>query len=551
MNLRHLAIRMRQHAPFAMIVLGMVVAVTAYLHTLDYPFVNDDKPYVVENAKLAGLQFAELWRLFAEPYNPYEFLPLRDLSYWFDLKLFGLTPSAFRVHNIILYLLCLPLVYATTVGLWRYFKPSEAAAGRWVAAVVTALFVVNPSHVEAVVWVSSRKDVLSTLFSLLALWLALNARRDQGLSRGIAIASLFALLAAMLSKATAVAVAPVIALLWLYFRRDHPVKERQRSDLIWPISSLLLGAGVVLFFSANSAAKATAYFGIEVFTRALAVLGWLARLVVSPESRHFIYPVFDDPYLPVMVSLGAAMLIAAIAGLVVMLRKKSLQGFALITFVLLCIPYIQLVPYKTHSLVSDRFLTLAVWPAAVLLVAMTWRLKPMARSAVLLAIAILWSFQTIDRTRDWRSYESLWEADFRAYPDHYLPAYEVITMYQLTKGSFSEAGEGADNISTPIARSVMKNMVEVAKDLSDANVTGDPGKTMNHLQDLEQLLKTPPDQTRWDPTMNYFWSECLSSFVLEWQELVRRFPDHPQVRYNARRSLTNVLNYGSAAPQSR
>ncbi|MGC2047856.1 MAG: hypothetical protein WA635_04515 [Gallionella sp.] len=549
--MQHLIMRMRQHAPLAVLFLGMVVAVAAYLQSLDYPFVNDDKFYVVENSKLAGLHFADLWRLFVEPYNPYEFLPLRDLSYWFDITLFGLTSSAFRMHNIILYLLCLPLVYATTLGLWRYFRSSDAASAPWAAAATSALFVINPSHVEAVVWISGRKDVLSTMFSLLAIWFALKARREHGLSPGYAAVTLAALLAAMLSKATAVAVAPVIAMLWVFFWRDIPIQNRQRAELLWPFSSLLLAACIALIFSAYSAAKAPAYFEVEAITRALAVLGWLVRLVVSPESRHFIYPVFDDPYLPVMVTLGVAILVSAIAGVVVILRKRTLEGFALIVLVLLCIPYIQLIPYKTHSLVSDRFLTLAVWPAALLVVALSWRFRLAIRAALIFAIILLWSFQTIERPRDWRSYEALWDSDLRAYPGHYLPAYEVITMYQLTKGQFREAEEVANNIIVPEARSIMKKMVEVAKDLNDAATTGDPREAMTHLQNLEQLFQYPPDQIKWDPTMQYFWSESLSSFVLEWQELVRHFPDNPEVRSNARLSLLSVLKYGSTAAQSR
>jgi hypothetical protein len=171
------------------------------------------------------LHLAELRRLFTEPYNPYEFLPLRDLSYWFDITLFGLTPSAFRVHNILLYLLCLPLVYGTTMAVWRYFRPADAASAPWAAAVVTALFVVHPSHAEAVVWISGRKDVLSTMFSLLALWFAVKAKREQGASHRYATAALVALLAAMLSKATAVAVAPVIAMLWMLFWHDIPIRS--------------------------------------------------------------------------------------------------------------------------------------------------------------------------------------------------------------------------------------------------------------------------------------------------------------------------------------
>src|SRR3990170_3866104 len=102
--------RIRQLAPLAPILFGAVVAVAAYLQALDYPFISDDEAYITENTKLAGLHLTELWRLFTGPYNHFsEFLPLRDLSYWFDIALFGLTPSAFRMHNILLYLLCLPL----------------------------------------------------------------------------------------------------------------------------------------------------------------------------------------------------------------------------------------------------------------------------------------------------------------------------------------------------------------------------------------------------------------------------------------------------------
>jgi len=549
--LRQFIMRLRQHAPILVVFLGMVVAVAAYLHSLDYPFVNDDRFYVVENTKLAGLHFAQLWRLFVEPYNPYEFLPLRDLSYWFDITLFGLTPSAFRVHSIILYLLCLPLVYATTLCLWRYFRPSANASAPWAAAAVAVLFVVNPSHVEAVVWISGRKDVLSAVFSLLALWLALKSKREHGLSPGYSAVTLVALLAAMLSKATAVAVAPVIAMLWVFFWRDIPIQYRQRVALLWPISGLILAAGIAVIFSAYSSAKSPAYFEVETITRALAVLGWMVRLVVSPESRHFIYPVFDDPYLPVMVTLGVATLVSAIAGVVIVLRKRSLEGFALIAIVLLCMPYIQLIPYKTHSLVSDRFLTLAVWPAALLIVALTWRFRPAIRTALIFAVVLLWSFQTIERPRDWRSYEALWDADFRAFPGHYLPAYEVITMYQLSKGQYREAEEIANNIIVPEARDIMKKMVEVAKDLNVAPLTGDPREAMIHLQQLQQQLKYPPDRIKWDPTMQYFWSESLSTFVLEWQELVRYFPDNPEVRSSARLSLLSALKYGSTAVQSR
>src|ERR1039457_5506149 len=129
MNLTLSLVRMRQLAPLLLVLVSAVVAVAAYLQALNFPFVLDDIAYINWNTKLTGLHLSELWRLFTEPYNDFsEFLPLRDLSYWFDITLFGLNSAAFRVHNIILYLLCLPLVYATTLGLWRYRSEEHTSA---------------------------------------------------------------------------------------------------------------------------------------------------------------------------------------------------------------------------------------------------------------------------------------------------------------------------------------------------------------------------------------------------------------------------------------
>ena len=305
---------MRHLAPFMLVFISGVVAVIAYLQALNYPFLDDDTVYITNNTKLAGLHLTELWRLFIEPHNSYEFLPLRDLSYWFDITLFGFNPPAFRIHNILLYLLCLPLVYGVTLNLWRYFRPADASSAPWAAAAVTVLFTVHSTHVEPVVYISGRKDLLYGMFSLLALWFAVNAKRELRFSSLYAVAALMALLAAMLSKAVAVAVAPVIALLWIIFWRDIPAPERRRAILLWPLASLTLAACVAMIFTVNSTVRTAPYFGIEVVTRALAALGWLARLAVSPEGRHSLYPVFEDAYLPVMVALGVAVLAAAIWG---------------------------------------------------------------------------------------------------------------------------------------------------------------------------------------------------------------------------------------------
>ena len=559
MNLPLFLARIRQFAPLLLVLVSATAAVAAYLQALGYPFILDDVIYITDNPNLTGLHLTELWRLFTEPYNGnHEFLPLRDISFWFDITLFGLNPAAFRLHNILLYLLCLPLAYATTLELWRYFRSADAASAPWAAAAVTALFALHPTMVESVVWASGRKYMLPNLFSMLALWLTMRARREQGLSAPYAAAALIAFAAVMLSKSSYVGVALLIALLWVVFWLDIPKSDRRRSQLLWPLAILfLLGLFFLIFIVASGgtgtagftrATGVTAYFGIETITRILAVLGWLARLAVSPESRNFYFPVFEDSSLPVMVAIGVAVLAAAATGGVIFLRKRSLERFSLIAFLLLCAPYMQLISYQTPTLVSDRYVALAVWPAILLLVALLWRLKPALRAALLLAIALPWGFQTMERPRDWRSFEALVDTDLRAYPGYYMPALFKIGYIQLPQGLYREAREVANSITVPEFRNIMIRLVEAHYAVRvNAVATGRPQEAMALLWKLGLDLKQQPVQGKWNTPVENFWVRCIGIVAVQWVYLAAHFPGDASVRYNAGLSLLDFYKYEDAA----
>ena len=548
MNLSPFFVRMRQFAPLLLVLVSAVVAACAYLQALNYPFFGDDIIYVVENNKLTGQHLGELWRFFVEPYNQFtEFLPLRDISYWFDITLFGKVPAAFRIHNILLYLACLPLIFGVTASVWRYFRPADAHGAPWVAAVVTALFAVHPSHVEAVVWIASRKDVLAAVFSLLALWLAMHAGQGREFSRTHAAAALVGMIAAMLSKATAAAVAPVIALLWLTFWRDAPKHDRRPLLLLWPLASIVLAMCFALIFSAFMKFRVPFHFGSEAVTRSLAALGWLARLSVSPEERHYFYPVFEDPYLPYMVAVGVAVLAATIAGAVVILRKRSLAGFALAVFLLLCLPSIQLIPYAPPSLVSDRFLTIAVWPAILLIVAMSWRLKPLLRTALLLVIATSWTAQTVKHPLDWRSAEVLMDYESSSYPGYAIPAAYKIFNFQLPQGHYAVAIETAGSIANPQIKDVMIKLINAHQAVHvESASTGSPQNAMARLSELFHALRQRPAQYAWDPSMYNLWETIRILFESQWVYLLRHFPDNALVHYSAGLWMVNVQYYQAA-----
>lgn len=546
--------RIRQYAPLVVVLISATIAVAAYLQALNAPFLSDDLLYIVFNKKIAELHYFELWRLLVEPYNPsFEFLPLRDLSFWIDIALFGQNPAAFRLHNILLYLLCLPLVYAITASFWRYCRPLDAASAPWVAAVVTALFALHPALVESVVWVSGRKYILPNFFSLLAIWLAFKVKRDQGFSSNFALATLVALVAVMFSKSSYVGVAAVISLLWIVFWLDIPAQQRHRSLLLWPLASLLVATFLLMIFIVkNQAADSVPfYFGIEAVTRSLAVLGGLARIAISPEARHFTRPVFEDPWFPSMVAFGALVLGVVGWGFVMCLRKRSLAGLALTTFFLLCIPYLQIIPGKPPSLVADRYVALAILPAILLFVALLWRFKPPLRAALVLLIAAPWLYQTLERPRDWRNDATLVDVDFRTYPEYYLTAFYKIS-YLLRDGLHYEASVDASHIASPDIRNAIIKLVYADQvSLNDVLSSGNPNEAIRLFQEIEPLLDQHPVQAKWNAELLFIRPKLILALSEEWNSLAEKFPKNVTVRYNTGQYLFNMKYFSEASTHLR
>jgi hypothetical protein len=308
-----------------------------------------------------------------------------------------------------------------------------------------------------------------------------------------------------------------------------------------------LAVCVGLVFTANSTVKEPLYFGAETLTRLLAVLGWMAVLAVSPENRHFYYPVLEDTYLAYRIVLGVAVLAAGAAGGMMVLRRRSMEGFALAGFLLLCMPYTQLIPFITDSLVADRFLALAVWPAMLLVVSLSWRLSPVPRAALLFIIALAWIFQTVERPRDWSSFEALVDKDLRAYPGYYMPAVYKITGFQLPRGMYRDAENTAGSITIPEIRDAMIRIIKIHHGGdTDAATSGKLQEAMAMLWKTGHDIKQLPVQTRWNQPLNNLWIKLPSILAMEWKYLAARFPDDISVHYNAGLWMLDAQRYSDA-----
>jgi len=207
----------------------------------------------------------------------------------------------------------------------------------------------------------------------------------------------------------------------------------------------------------------------------------------------------------------------------------------------------QLFPYAPPSLVSDRFLTIAVWPVILLIVAISWRLKPLLRTSLLLVVAVSWTAQTAKHPLDWRSKEVLIENEFRAYPGYSMPAAQKTFSLHLPLGLYGEAIETVNSIANPQVKYVMVKLIKAHQAVHVESVsTGSPQNAMALLWDLFHALKQKPAQSAWDPSIYNLWRAITYRFEELWKHLIQHFPDDASVHYNAGLWMLNDDKYAGA-----
>lgn len=141
------------------LLIGMTLAL--FWPALGYDFVKlDDDQYICLNPHvLTGLNVQNVRWAFTTIYQNL-WAPLLWISFMADAHEFG--PGAFGFHltNVLLHTINSVLLF------WILFRLTGST---WRSFFVAAIFALHPLRVEAVAWITARKDVLSGLFFMLAL----------------------------------------------------------------------------------------------------------------------------------------------------------------------------------------------------------------------------------------------------------------------------------------------------------------------------------------------------------------------------------------------
>ncbi|MBL8816955.1 MAG: hypothetical protein JNL58_13080 [Planctomyces sp.] len=372
----------------------LVPAIATWWTAISFDFINwDDPSYILSNSLIRGWSLENLSGICTETVTR-NYAPITIFSYLVDHTIWGLQPAGYHLSNIIGHCICGMLVYVLV---------SRLTGSAFVAWTTAMLFLVHPVQVETVAWVSSRKGILSGIFMLWALVVRL--RSDLQPKHDAWYIGL--LIAALLSKALAVVLPPIVFLYDVLIRRDRI------SDAI--VRQFIPGLISLLLLLHTTGAQNTVMGGVrghmnlslaEIVAVDITILWQYIGMMIWPADLCVLYdPPTAGIALPVIVGSIGWLIVGAVIWRY--RREAPLLLWAAATWLLLLFPVLNF--FRITTLMNDRYLYLpcivffGVVAALVEHVAslLMRRWKAELRTAVLMFCSLIISLAACRRTTEY------------------------------------------------------------------------------------------------------------------------------------------------------
>jgi protein O-mannosyl-transferase len=398
-------------------VLLAAATIALYSPVLGHSFVLwDDRDYVTANRHVhGGLSWSTIkWAITSTAEANWH--PLTWISHALDYQFFALNPAGHHLDSILIHALNAVLLFLLLAWVTRRRGPS---------LLVAALFAFHPFNVESVAWVAERKNVLSTLFWLLAIGAYAWYARRPGWRRYLLVAALFA--AGLAAKPMVISLPFVLLLLdyWPLERtvagHQSPVAGSQAPQM--PYSRLILEKIPLLLLSAASAlvtlkaqrpAMRTSGEFPLVYRIGNAIVSYGSYLgkMAWPEGMVALYrhPGNALPRWQVVIS---ALVLLGVTTLVVVFRRRRYLPVGWFWFLGTLVPVIGLVQVGIAAM-ADRYAYVPLTGIFVMIayglddwadakkIPMAWRVVPAV--CVLAALGVV----TLRQMSYWNSEYTLW-----------------------------------------------------------------------------------------------------------------------------------------------
>lgn len=307
--------------PARIFILLALIAAVLYYPTVYHDFIDIDDPgFILRNGLVQNVSPATILRAFTST-TMLLYVPVTIVSYQIN-ALFGSTDaSIYHFTDLVLHAINAMLVAAVILRMTK---------SKLAGLLCALLFTVHPIHTEAVLWASSRKDLLSTTFALSSLLLYVRFLEHRWVRDRNWSLVLYAL--GLLSK-IAIFPLPVLFLLldWIYDARIDLRGKIPHAIIAIPL--LVIGV-----YSGNQFALAlnpleTLLLGVKSTTFLFSQLFWPSR----QSALHLEYSSLSigDPVFLISLAVFFGLLIAA----VILWRKRvHLPAWGIFFFVLMLLP---------------------------------------------------------------------------------------------------------------------------------------------------------------------------------------------------------------------
>lgn len=406
-----------------LIFLFIALSFSLYANSLGNGFVFDDVQLVLQNSTIHSLNNLKLLIPTAKKLVSYR--PIRFLSYFIDYQIYGNNPAGFRFTNILLHGINIFLVFyiASLIGL--------GTEGAFVSAV---LFAVHPLQTESVAYISGRRDILFSLFYLLATVFFLRNYRRFRLYHYFII-TLFMFLS-IFSKEMGASL-PIMLLgiaIWLSAKKANfnqkfvifkTIKQAVKIAPGFFISIFALGSLFTIYkiWYWNPSGNAS-YWGGSMINNFLTVANiWVyyVGLIVLPiplkgDYSFAAFHVVTSPS-EILPWVSLVLIILALSLTLSIIKKYPLVSFSIFWFAISLLPVSHIIPH--HEIMAEHYLYLPLIGFTFLFGAL-WKKYSNRHRYFLFVIFFLlvtsFSIRTVLRNEDWQSSFTFWKSTCRFEP---------------------------------------------------------------------------------------------------------------------------------------
>ncbi len=409
-----------KHRMLLLAILTFLVMSPALLNGFTY---WDDHLYVSENPDIRDL--SNIPKYFTS-YLMGNYHPFVPLSHTIEYLLFGLKPWVYILNNILLHVLNVLGVY---ILIQKYTNT------KFIAFFSALAFGIHPLHVESVVWISERKDVLYTFFFLAGL-ISWEKARTQGQIKFKSISFLF-FVASCFSKGQAV-VFPMILILADYWHQQDFRKINFLDKIPFLLVSILFGVIAIYAQGSEGAVKTQNTFKMpdNFLAACWGFIFYLRKMILPwPLSAFYPYPDITKPY-PAYFWV-APPLVGMILFLVWKFRTKTPEWIWAILFYSFSIFLVLQILPVGRAITADRYFYI---PSIGLFMAVgislhKYILQGKSQQILMLVIILTigWSGISIYRTTRWKDTETLFRDVLVSYPKESVALNNIATMLAMQK----------------------------------------------------------------------------------------------------------------------